>query len=384
MRNGGKGTILYLCHYNDVKTSVRRLAAPSAINKIDYIASTIKDLGYNVEIISTSQVIDDKVRFYKSEKRKIDGITYKYFPSFGGRNIFIKLLKRIWHRLLLLCFLLIKVKKFDTIIAYHSLSYRNILIIARKIKKINLIYEVEELYTDVFKNNIFNSSRMEHRMVSNADGYIFPTELLNTKINKYNKPYVIIYGSYATNIFNTAKFDDYKIHVIYAGTFDVRKGGVAAAAAAAYLPSNYHLHICGFGNDKDTKKIIDTIECVSAHSKASISFDGLKRGEEYVDFIRHCDIGLSTQDPSAKFNNTSFPSKILSYMSNGLSVVSIDIPAIRESQIGNYISFYQEQDAKSIAKAIMDTDVNNNNIEVVSNLANQFKEDLQYLINKCK
>lgn len=380
MHNTTKGIIRYICHYNDCQSSIKRLAAPSAINKIDYIIDTLKGIGYKVEVISASPVIEDNIKFFKAETRNINGITYKYFASIGGNNLLIKFFKYLWHRLILLFYLLANVKNTDTIIAYHSLSYKYILILARKIRKFKLIYEVEELYSDVIEKRNFNSRNLEIKMVSNADAYIFPTEMLNAKINVHNKPNVIIYGSYAIGKTNTVKFNDGKIHVVYAGTFDVRKGGAAAAAAAAHLPSNYHIHICGFGSPEDTKNIINIINEVSARSRASVSFDGLKRGGEYINFLQSCDIGLSTQDPFAKFNGTSFPSKILSYMGNGLSVVSIDIPAIRGSRIGQYISFYQTQDAKSIAKAIIEVDVRNNNIDIVSNLADQFKADLSQLI----
>ena len=48
-------------------------------------------------------------------------------------------------------------------------------------------------------------------------------------------------------------------------------------------------------------------------------------------FIQKCQIGLCTQNIDAAFNTTSFPSKILSYMSNGLEVVGVNIAAIKNS-----------------------------------------------------
>ena len=58
------------------------------------------------------------------------------------------------------------------------------------------------------------------------------------------------------------------------------------------------------------------------------------------------------QNPNAKFNDTSFPSKILTYLTNGLRVVSINIPAIEQSKIGKYIYFYHNQNSKEISKII--------------------------------
>ena len=39
-------------------------------------------------------------------------------------------------------------------------------------------------------------------------------------------------------------------------------------------------------------------------------------------------------------------------MSNGLKVVSISLPVIKTSLVGNYIYYYENQDAKSLADAI--------------------------------
>lgn len=65
---------------------------------------------------------------------------------------------------------------------------------------------------------------------------------------------------------------------------------------------------------------------------------------------------MSTQNPNAKFNDTSFPSKILSYMANGLRVVSIRIPAIEKSAVGKFMYYYDEQTPENIAKAIKSID----------------------------
>jgi hypothetical protein len=96
---------------------------------------------------------------------------------------------------------------------------------------------------------------------------------------------------------------------------------------------------------------------VSLKTEATVTYDGVLLGEEYTGFLQSCHIGLSTQDPCASFNATSFPSKILSYMSNGLRVVSIRIPAIETSEVGQYMYYYDEQTPEEIAKAIMAVDL---------------------------
>ena len=69
-----------------------------------------------------------------------------------------------------------------------------------------------------------------------ADAFLFPTEALSKEVNLSQKPYVIVHGSYSVQPLIKEKFNDRKIHCVYAGTFDMVKGGVLnAIAAAEYL-----------------------------------------------------------------------------------------------------------------------------------------------------
>ena len=68
--------------------------------------------------------------------------------------------------------------------------------------------------------------------------------------------------------------------------------------------------------------------------------------------MQKCDIGLSTQNPEGLFNDTSFPCKILSYMANGLRVVSVRIPVIETSSVGTDVYYYENQTVVDIADTI--------------------------------
>ena len=206
--------------------------------------------------------------------------------------------------------------------------------------------------------------------------------LKNDKINLKNKAYCIIHGTYNVEKQITRKFNDGRIHCVYAGTFDPRKGGVAAAAAGEFLDERYHIHILGFGSENDKKLLIKTIEELSKKTTCKITYDGLLSGGEYIKFIQSCDIGLSTQNPNAAFNDTSFPSKILSYMANGLKVVSIRIPAIETSDVADYIYYYDKQEPREISNVIMSIDINDDydSRKLISELGEKFREKLKGVI----
>lgn len=370
---------IYYLSYYDVPTGNTKVAL-SATNKMDYIIDVLTHYGYEVIIVSASVNRDGK-RVLEEIKKIKNNVFLKKFNS----NISSIKVIRFFQLLLLKS----KIKNFfektlkddDLLFIYHSLGYAKIYKWLQKKIQSKIILEVEELYTDVSKVRGY-TNRTELNCLKFSDAYIFPTQLLDEKINLTKKPSVIIHGTYNVEKDYGVKFGDGRIHCVYAGTFDPRKGGVAAAAAAQFLDEKYHVHILGFGSEKDKKLLIDQIEELQKKTQCKITFEGKKSGDEYIRFIQKCDIGLSTQNPNAAFNDTSFPSKILSYMSNGLRVVSIRIPAIEQSAIGKYIYYYDEQTPQKIAETIKKVDINNINSSraVIADLDEKFKTEIKRLL----
>lgn len=374
--------IKYISYFDTQDSEVKRNYITSATNKMLSICDALNDIGYNVNIISMSEVTESKFKFYRASTKKLNNhLTLKLFSSWGGNGKISRKIKYIWHLIQMFIYLVLNCKKEEIVLVYHSLGFYNIIIWAKKIRGFKLFLEVEEIYQDVSKPKFNSMAKNEYRMINLADAYIFPTSLLDKKLNIKHLPSIIIHGTYTVEPQIGEKFEDGKIHVLYAGTFDPRKGGAAAAAAAAYLPANYHIHICGFGNEHDTEIIKKIIADASTNSCASLSFEGLKLGREYIEFIQKCDIGLSTQDPEAAFNSTSFPSKILSYMSNGLSVVSVKIPAISTSAIGKYLCYYHNQTPEDIAQAILSAPTANSNRNVIADLGKKFRKELSDILD---
>lgn len=367
----------YIASY-DNNINENRTYVLAAVNKINYICKALNVLGEKIEIISAARTKNNK--FYGGKiKTLADGITLKLFPTLPGSNAIFRRISLLFSQINLFLYMFMHVSKNEKVIVYHGLAYGNALHFAKKIKKFKVCLEVEEIYQDV-KSLGARKNRREYRDIKEADMYIFPTKLLNNKINLENKPYAIIHGTYQVEKDRGVSFNDKKIHVVYAGTFDPRKGGaLAAVAATEFLPENYHVHIIGFGSDKDTGHIRKIIDETNKKSKAKVTYDGLLSGEDYIQFLQKCQIGLSTQNPEAKFNDTSFPSKILSYMANGLRVVTIRIPAIETSDIGSDVYYYDKQDPKEIANTIINIDFKDgyNGRKRISMLNDRFIHDIK-------
>ena len=373
----GMKRIKYICYYNSSHNKFPREGVPSATTKIDYIINVLNRLGYVVDIISKSGVSSNHLVLDIGGSMQIGENVVRHFISLGCIKNPLRILSRWLNTIHFFLWLLVHTKRNEQIIVYHSLGYCKMLNLLRKIKHLRIIGEVEELYQDVHKQSK-SVSHAEYEFVKGCEKYLFPTILLNNQFNTLGKPFAIVHGVYKTEDKLEEKFSDGKIHVVYGGTFDPKKGGAAAAAAAEFLPHNFHIHICGFGDSTEIKKVVDEVQ---AKALALVSFEGELKGDDYKHFIQKCHIGLSTQNPNAAFNATSFPSKILMYLSNGLKVVSINIPAIALSAVADNVFFYEEQSPDKIAEAIVKASSGENRASLLDKLDLVFTKDLFALLN---
>lgn len=350
-------------------------------NKMDYVIEILNYLGYEVDIVSPAlPKIGIKSSGNYKEIRK--GINLKTFDCFLHKNKVIRFFDLLHFKKNMLEYLLKNTQEKETVLVYHSLALCNVMKKLKRQKNIRLILETEEIYTDV-KQYPYFSKEQELKYLQLPDAYIFPTELLNKKINTEKKRSVIVYGNYSVQKDCMQKFEDEKIHIVYAGNFSPIKGGAfAAIQSAAYLTSHYVLHILGFGSNQEVLNIKECIKKGNLTNESKVVFEGLKTGDDYIQFIQKCDIGLSTQNPEASFNDTSFPSKILSYMSNGLRVVSAKIPVVENSAIGEYMYYYDKQIPEQIAQTIRKVDLTSeyDGRSILKTLDKKCKEEMRELL----
>lgn len=370
--------IYYLIHF-DNKTN--RNVTPSAITKGKYVASALASCSSEVEIVSLAYPTkdsQDEVYYQVSEN-----VICHLFKGKYSNNRIIRYLNHKLYDKKIRKYLKQNVKKDDIIVVYHSLANMKLVKYIKKNITDKIVYEVEEIYGDVINDE--KTKTKELKAFKNASSYIFSNDYLNSIINTKQLPYVTCYGTYEIPTLYKESFNDNLIHCLYAGTLAQNKGALNAINVAKYLPNNYLIHILGFGSEKDIADIKNAVnEVNNSYGTTKVIYEGLKLNEEYLKFIQKCQIGLCTQNIDAAFNTTSFPSKILSYMSNGLEVVGVNIAAIKNSKVGQYIQFYNVPDEKEIANAILNINLNNktNNVDVVKELDKEFKEDLKDMLVK--
>lgn len=375
--------IKYICYYNSSDSQFRREGVPSATTKIDYIINVLNRLGYVVEIISKSGISSNKLVLDLGGSVQVGENVVRHFISLGCIKSPLRILSRWLNTLHFFLWLLLHTKPKEQIIVYHSLGYCKTFNFLRKIKNLRIIGEVEELYQDVHEQSK-SVSRAEYEFINGCEKYLFPSILMNNRFNPSGKPVAIVHGIYKAEKILEEKYSDGKIHVVYGGTFDPKKGGaLAAAEIGRYLPENYVVHICGFGSEDNIHRIKALIAEVNANSNSETRFEGLLLGEDYTRFIQRCHIGLSTQNPTAAFNDTSFPSKILVYLANGLKVVSIRIPVVESCAVVDEVSFYDVQSPDRIAEAIqhVSLDTAGASSMLLDKVDLEFSKSLEVLLN---
>lgn len=321
-------TVIYLGHYNKPSiTKEDRRVSLAAATKIDYIIDVLNKLSFNIDFVSMAEPAG--LYFCPGGLFKIKPqCTLRLWSALSGKNkinrfINILLLRKRTEQYLG------KLGPDDVVICYHSLEFCKFLSRIKSKTGFRLILEVEEVYADVTGRDI--DRELEKSCFESADGFLFSTELLAQKVGCKKRPYAICSGVYRMMPKIVDRRKDGQIHVVYAGTLDPRKGAAAAAAAGALLDGSYAMHILGNGRDDEVEFIKTAVEKANSTSRGcKVTYEGFKSGREFDTFIQSCHIGLSPQSPGAAFNATSFPSKVFMYLSNGLDVVSVDLPVFTD------------------------------------------------------
>lgn len=373
--------IYYVGFYSDENRQDHRFVSPGASDVFRYVFSVLgKEFVNQVVVINNAPVVDKKGRF-PEEHFIHNGIeeVYRPFCNFGR---LIRHFQNSSSKSWLFKYLSKRLTKQDTLIVYHSPSYLDE--ITRLVEKTGcrFILQVEEIYANAAKNVDEGLLAKEKALFQEADGFILASESLEKSLPLSNKPFSLLYGPYFSYAGSVQPFSaDGKKHLVYAGTFDPVKGGALnALKTMPYLDDSYVLHILGFGDDSFLKKTCEELQISS-----KVIFEGCKTGVAFKDFLARCDVGLATQNPEAVFNQTSFPSKILTYLGCRLAVVSSASSSVLESKIHADVFVYEGNDPKNIALAIRQAVSSNKKSScLIDSLSKDFCSSLERLVKEAK
>lgn len=377
-------TIKYIGFYDLPTKSNERVSTLSGSNKMDYITEAVIKAGYKVNIVSPSWGVDSLIDKSNLKSKHITINENKYvtlFPTLRTGKGFFKPFKILYSLTYLFFWLLRNVKKNERILVYHSPSLSFPLLAAKTIKSFSILLEVEEIFAEIWKDK-FSLEKWEWRLINAADFYICASDLLAQKIGVEKS--IVVYGSY--NLPEFTEFDSKKtgINLVYAGSIDTVKGGVfKAIESMAYLNEDYYLHICGYGSDDQIKDIVSIINKTN-HSlgREVCIFHGKLLGEPFTNILNSCDIALNPQI-EGDYMTTAFPSKILTYLSHNLHIVSTNVNSIKASVFAPHINFTKNDSPLEIAESIqnINLDETKNNNQLIINLEMKLVKDLKRLFS---
>ncbi len=138
------------------------------------------------------------------------------------------------------------------------------------------------------------------------------------------------------------------VRFLYSGSLDEARGVDLLLAALAHLPTKgWRLDISGWGPLADSAS--DT--AAQPQYVGKVFVHGTLEAEAYKELVAACDAGLNCQRASDPISSVTFPSKVFTYLSGGLLVLSSKASAVPEI-CADACYYYDEESADSLAEAM--------------------------------
>lgn len=320
--------------------------------KMRYVAKKVVEAGNQLSVLSIADR-NDKILYGKKVTQQ-EGIRVIYTGGCRAKGKIGRIINSYLKKIQFSFYIIMKCKKEDTIILYHSVPYTKLLAKLKRFFNRKVICEVEEIYGySAAGDKAWVTEEIE--AIKKMDRFIFVNAGIPKSLCIEPEKYVVSYGVCDVPERKVERFNDKKIHVVYAGTVENRKlGAFTAVETARYLPEQYVVHIIGFGKQDAINILQDRIQEInqSDGSHATVQYDGYKSGDELDQFLFKCHIGLSSNVMRPNFANNSFPSKVITYMCHDLSVVLGYAEAFYSVPEAQKWTFYMTHDPQTIAKSI--------------------------------
>ena len=138
---------------------------------------------------------------------------------------------------------------------------------------------------------------------------------------------------------------DKEVRFLYAGALDFERGPDLLLDALPYLPEQgWHLTIAGQG-----RLMEQVIRCVeNPRWKGRVDYRPPMPPAVFEEFIKSYQVGLNCQRVSDPRSGVTFPSKVFSYLSNGLLVISSKAGCV-EQVCGNACLYYDGETPQALA-----------------------------------
>lgn len=368
-------------------STAQRPKGISAKPVVDFLIAGMHEHTLQTTILSPQGIESDEVRWASASHRQEES-NILYPPSLGGRNKVAKIINMGLSWMWLFALLGRNTKRGETILVYHSMNYLIPISLLRHFKKLRVVLYIGEFYQTLYPMSPIKR-RMETRYIKRADAYVFVTHLLIEQVKALRKDsfdHVTLYGPYMREILSHQDIESIIIRLLYVGKISKDKGIERTIELANYLNDQFEIRIIGYCESYDEEILMSKISESNRTNTCKIIFDGVKHGAEYTEYVQSCELGLVLQNMDASFNANSFPSKILSFISNGLEVLAPNIPTIATSPFASSLYLYHDESAQEIAKIVKGIDFSQRRChpQILDALKTEFYKDFGALITSAR
>lgn len=323
--------------------------------KMRYVADQINKTGCDLRILSFADKVNSIL--YGKNIVKHEDRTIIYTGGCKNDGKIGRFVNRLIKNFYFIIYILFCTKTDDLIVLYHSYGYTKLLARLNRIVNRNIVIEVEEIYGyNAIKDMPWVDD--EIAQIKKFKKFTCVNDGIPQVLGLKREDYVVIYGAGIFPERTAQRFDDGKIHVVYSGTIEGKKlGAMSAVEAAKCFSSKYKLHISGFGKPENIDILKRRIKEINEEvGEERIKYEGFLSEEDMHKLMFSCHIGLSPNVLRPNFANSTFPSKVVTYMCHDLSVV-ISYATAYDFPISEGWVFYREQTPECIASAVMSAEV---------------------------
>lgn len=380
--------LIYVGEYDVLRDGKqKRMYSLAAAKKMDYIVRELNSLEYQVNIVSYAQINRDGDIGNWTEREELSpNCTLSLAPPYSATTKLQKLVRRFKTEWWLFSYLVKNCSRNDKILVYHSYQPAIPIYFASIFKRLYVLLEIEEKYSMVWKLSPWQKFK-ENIMLKYAKGSaLVVSEVLAQKLGIHDP--IISYGSYKTFQGELPRKECNKENVIliYTGSIDKTRGSAfLSCETMRYLSEKYVLRISGPVNNADAEDFFSLVNQVNTEKGyEAIKYLGILNDMDYEQLLLTSDIALNPQKEGG-FGCYLFPSKILTYMSYGLPVVSTRGESIVYSQLSDLITFSDAFDPCSVAAAVNSVENKDPKIFIdrLEELGSSFRKGLKEKLVSC-
>ena len=257
----------------------------------------------------------------------------------------------ILRQLMIFCgsfFGVLKAKKTkDTYVICDCLNLTNAygMTLAARMRKIPVVSIVTDLPDMERSSNLLK--KVNNKLFDKSDAFILLTEQMNRRINKNNKPYIVLEGHVDSEAplpeeQTPYELSDGKKVVIYAGS--LKKiygiGNLVGGFLKAALPDS-ELRVYG---DGDFREELEQL----GREHPNVRYMGVKANSEIVKEEQKASLLVNPRPIAPEYTKYSFPSKNMEYMVSGTPLLTTKLPGMpREYE--PYVYLIEDESEEGIA-----------------------------------